>query len=241
MWNRKDLKSKAKTILKGNYWPAFLVSFIILITGGSHNHGEFGSGAGSSGGSSAMGGNFEIFFFTGAVILVLVILRVFIGYILEVGGRKYYIQLSNGKSNIANLGYVLKEGSYFNVFITMLLRSIYLILWTLLLIIPGIIKLYAYRMVPYILADNPDIKAGRAIQLSKEMTDGEKMDIFILDLSFLGWFILGSLLFGIGIFFVQPYYDSTNGELYLKLRKKALERNLTTHQELRLNIETSSI
>ena len=235
MWNRKDLKSQAKTILKGNYWPAFLVSFIILITGGSHNRGEFGSSAGSSGGSSAMGGNFEIFLFAGAFILVLVILRVFIGYILEVGGRKYFIELSNGRSNIANLGYVLKEGSYFNVFITMLLRSIYLILWTLLLIIPGIIKLYAYRMVPYILADNPDIKAGRAIQLSKEMTDGEKMDIFILDLSFLGWFILGSLLFGIGIFFVQPYYDSTNGELYLKLREKALERNLTTPQELRLN------
>jgi uncharacterized membrane protein len=235
MWNRKDLKSQAKTILKGNYWPAFLVSFIILITGGSHNRGEFGSSAGGSGGSSAMGGNFEIFFFAGAVILVFIILRVFIGYILEVGGRKYFIELSNGKSNIANLGFVFKEGSYFNVFITMLLRSIYLILWTLLLIIPGIIKFYAYRMVPYILADNPDIKAKRAIQLSKEMTDGQKMDIFILDLSFLGWFLLGSLLFGIGIFFVQPYYDSTNGELYLKLREKALERNLTTPQELRLN------
>src|SRR6056297_2975402 len=235
MWNRADLKAKAKTILKGNYWPAFLVSFIILITGGSHNRGDLGSSAGSSGGSSAMGGNFEIFFFAGAVILILIVLRVFIGYILEVGGRKYFIELSNGKSDIGNLGYVLKEGSYFNVFITMLLRSIYLILWTLLLIIPGIIKLYAYRMVPYILADNPDIKAKRAIQLSKDMTDGEKMDIFILDLSFLGWFILGSLLFGIGIFFVQPYYDSTNGELYLKLREKALERNLTTPQELRLN------
>ncbi|MDZ7673425.1 MAG: DUF975 family protein [Halanaerobiales bacterium] len=235
MWDKKDLKSKAKTILKGNYWPAFLVSFIILITGGSHNRGEFGSGAGSSGSTSAMNADFEIFFFAGAFILILILLRVFIGYILEVGGRKYFIELSNGKSNIGNLGYVFKEGSYFNVFITMLLRSIYLILWTLLLIIPGIIKLYAYRMVPYILADNPDIKAGRAIQLSKEMTSGEKMDIFILDLSFLGWFILGSLLFGIGIFFVQPYYDSTNAELYLKLREKALENNLTTYQELRLN------
>jgi uncharacterized membrane protein len=89
--------------------------------------------------------------------------------------------------------------------------------------------------VPYILADNPDMKAGRAIQLSKEMTDGEKFDIFVLDLSFFGWFILGILLLGIGILFVQPYYDSTNAELYLKLREKALENNLTTNQELGLN------
>jgi uncharacterized membrane protein len=179
--------------------------------------------------------DFEIFFFAGAFVLILILLRVFIGYILEVGGRKYFIDLSAGNSNIGQLGYVFKEGSYFNVFITMLLRSIYLILWTLLLIIPGIIKFYAYRMVPYILADNPDMKAGRAIKLSKEMTDGEKFDIFVLDLSFFGWFILGILLLGIGILFVQPYYDSTNAELYLKLREKALENNLTTNQELGLN------
>ncbi|MGM0438693.1 MAG: DUF975 family protein, partial [Bacillota bacterium] len=60
-------------------------------------------------------------------------------------------------------------------------------------------------------------------------------NIFVLDLSFFGWFILGILLFGIGILFVQPYYDSTNAELYLKLREKALENNLTTQQELRLS------
>jgi len=235
MWSREQLKSKAKTVLKGNYWPAFLVSFVILITGGSHNRGDFGSGAGGSGGGTALNADFEIFFFAGAFVLILILLRVFIGYILEVGGRKYFIDLSAGNSNIGQLGYVFKEGSYFNVFITMLLRSIYLILWTLLLIIPGIIKFYAYRMVPYILADNPDMKAGRAIKLSKEMTDGEKFDIFVLDLSFFGWFILGILLLGIGILFVQPYYDSTNAELYLKLREKALENNLTTNQELGLN------
>ena len=234
MWNRADLKASAKTILKGNYWPAFLVSFIILITGGSHNHAEFGSGAGGSGGGTALNIGFEFYLLFAVGVIVIIILRVFIGYLLEVGGRKYFIELTKGESSIGFLGYVFKQKSYWNVFKTMLIRSIYLILWTLLFIIPGIIKFYAYRMVPYILADNPDMGYKRAINLSKQMTQNEKLKIFVLDLSFLGWFILGGLLFGIGILFVQPYYDATNAELYLKLREKALKNNMTTESELRL-------
>ena len=101
----------------------------------------------------------------------------------------------------------------------MWLAAGWLFLWTLLLIIPGIIKMYEYRFVPYILAENPDLNHNRVLDLSREMTAGEKMNIFILDLSFLGWFILGALFFGIGILFVQPYYDSVNAELYYKLKK----------------------
>jgi len=234
MWKRSQLKSNAKSILKGNYWPAFLVSLIILITGGSHNRSELGSGAGGSGGGSFVNIDAELFFLAGGVILLLIVLRIFIGYILEVGGRKYFIELSQGNSNLGLLGFVFQEKSYFNVFMTMLLRSIYVFLWTLLLIIPGIIKAYSYRMVPYILADNPDLGHKRALQLSQQMTDGEKWDIFILDLSFLGWYILGAMVLGIGVFFVQPYYDSTNAELYLKLRENAIKNNLTTQGELKL-------
>ena len=238
MWTRTELKDRAKNVLKGNYWQAFLVSLVILITGGSHNRGEIGSSAGGSGGAEAGGSaifDFEIAFIVGTVILLIIILRIFIGYVLEVGGRKYFIKLTEGKSEISYLGYGFKNNNYFNIFWTMLLRSIYIILWTLLLIIPGIIKFYAYRMVPYILADNPEIGHRRAIKLSNKMTQGEKWDIFILDLSFLGWFILGSLFLGIGILFVQPYYDATNAELYLELRKEAIAVNLASENELNLD------
>ena len=237
MWKRPQLKEKAKKVLKGNYWQAFIVSLIILITGGSHNHGEFGSGTGGTGGSgvgNALNFDYQIAFIVGAGIFLIVLLRILIGYVLEVGGRKYFIKLSEGESNISYLSYVFSKNNYFNVFITMILRSIYLILWTLLLIIPGIIKFYAYRMVPYILADNPEIGHSRAIKLSNEMTRGEKWDIFVLDLSFLGWFILGSLAFGIGILFVQPYYDATNAELYIKLRQNAIDNGLTSKNELKI-------
>jgi uncharacterized membrane protein len=236
MWKRTQLKEKAKKVLKGNYWQAFIVSLIILITGGSHNHGEFGGTGGGTEAGNVLNFDYEIAFIVGVGILLIVLLRIFIGYVLEVGGRKYFIKLSEGESDISNLGYVFNKNSYFNVFITMFLRSIYLILWTLLLIIPGIIKFYAYRMVPYILADNPEIGHRRAIKLSDKMTSGEKWDIFVLDLSFLGWFILGSLALGVGILFVQPYYDATNAELYLKLRQNAIANGLTSKHELNIKV-----
>jgi len=239
MWQRTQLKGRAKKVLKGNYWHAFAVSLIILITGGSHNHGEIGSttgGTGSTGAGNVINLDYEIAFLVGAVIILIVLLRILIGYVLEVGGRKYFIRLSEGESKISYIGYFFRRNNYTNVFLTMFLRSIYLILWTLLLIIPGIIKFYAYRMVPYILADNPEIGHRRAIKLSEEMTQGEKWDIFVLDLSFLGWIILGSLALGVGILFVQPYYDATNAELYLKLRKNAIANGLSSKHELNIKI-----
>ena len=77
---------------------------------------------------------------------------------------------------------------------------------------------YCYLMVPYILAENPDMKAMEALRLSKEMMDGQKWNAFVLGLSFLGWQLLGTLLCGIGTFFVQPYVDATFAELYAVLR-----------------------
>jgi len=156
----------------------------------------------------------------------------FVGYVLEVGGRRYFIDLTYGSADVGLLGYGFREGRYINIFKTMFVRSIYILLWALLLIIPGIIKAYAYRMVPYILAENPGMGSGRAIQISNEMTMGEKWDIFVLDLSFIGWYILGSLALGVGVFFVQPYYDATNAELYMKLREKAIGEGLITEKEL---------
>ncbi len=228
MWTRAGLKENAKKVLKGNYWKAFLVSLVILITGGSHN----GGAGGGAGGDSYF--DYQIAAIAGVIILLVILLRVLVGYILEVGGRKFFIKLAEGKADPGYLGYGFDRGRYFNIFVTMLLRSVYLILWFLLLIIPGIIKFYAYRMVPYILADNPEIGYNRAIALSDNMTKGEKWDIFVLDLSFFGWYILGALLLGVGVLFVQPYYDSTNAELYLRLRKKAVENGLTTAEELKL-------
>jgi uncharacterized membrane protein len=88
--------------------------------------------------------------------------------------------------------------------------------------------------VPYIVADNPDIGSKRAIELSNQMTKGEKWRMFVLDLSFIGWYLLGFLAFVIGTLFVMPYEDATKAELYLHLRERAVDRGLTSLDELNL-------
>jgi hypothetical protein len=230
MWSRADLKARAKEALRSNYWRAFLVSLVLILTGGSHNW--RGGEAGSSGGPSA--GSFD------PAIIPLIVLglflflafRIFIGYAVEVGGRKFFIRLSGHEADLHHLGYGFQARRYRPIVGSMLRRGVYLLLWFLLLIIPGIIKFYAYRMVPYILSENPSIGSKRSLELSSSMTRGQKFDIFVLDLSFIGWFILGALALGVGVLFVQPYYDATNAELYLSLRERALDEGLTSPEEL---------
>ncbi len=91
-----------------------------------------------------------------------------------------------------------------------------LMLASSLLALPVIIKGYSYRMTPWILADNPQIGYKRALKLSMQLTRGHKWGIFVLDLSFIGWFILGGLLCGIGIMFVMPYFQAVQAELYAR-------------------------
>ena len=101
----------------------------------------------------------------------------------------------------------------------MFLRDLFVALWTLLFIIPGIVKMYAYSLVPYILAENPEMSGTEAIKLSNEMMKGHKWKAFVLDLSFLGWLLLSVLTLGlVGIFFANPYVYATDAELYKAIK-----------------------
>lgn len=102
--------------------------------------------------------------------------------------------------------------------LVMFMKSLFVFLWSLLFLIPGIIKSYEYRFVAYIVAENPGIDYKTALAVSRDMTYGHKGAMFVLDLSFIGWFLLGGLLCGIGVLFVYPYYDATYAQLYLRLK-----------------------
>lgn len=239
MWSRAELKSRAKEVLRYSYWNAFLVSLAISILGSSNGGSSVGGGANPGSYQLMQNENFTAIFALVTVTMLFVIMfvcaiRWLLGYPLEVGGRKYFIQAAQGEVSLNHLGYVFRRERYLNVVLVMFYRGVLLFLWTLLLIIPGIIKGYAYRMVPYILADNPQIGHRRAIELSNQMTMGHKLDMFVLDLSFIGWNLLGAMACGIGVLFVRPYEDSTNAELYLALRRIALDRNMATCGELNL-------
>lgn len=123
--------------------------------------------------------------------------------------------------------------NYGKVFGTMLLAYIFMVLWMLLLIIPGIIKSYSYAMVPYLIKDEPELGANETIEKSMAMMDGNKTKLFLLDLSFLGWSILAVLpiiiagtwidtlytpIFGIGVLWLYPYYYSARAAFYEDLK-----------------------
>ena len=105
---------------------------------------------------------------------------------------------------------------------TKLLQAIYTFLWTLLLVIPGIIKNYSYAMTDFILKDQPELANNAAIEKSMAMMDGNKMKLFLLDLSFIGWAILCLFTFGIGFLFLQPYVQSAHAAFYEDLKAQTV-------------------
>ena len=101
-----------------------------------------------------------------------------------------------------------------------ILQTIFLTLWTLLFIIPGIVKIYSYSMTYYVLHDNPNLSASEAITESRRMMNGYKGKLFCLDLSFIGWFLLSALTLGLLGFYVLPYYNAARARFYEALKNK---------------------
>lgn len=107
-----------------------------------------------------------------------------------------------------------------SAFVLALLNSIFIFLWSLLFIIPGIIKSYAYKMSFYILRDNPDMEPNDARKESIKMMNGNKWRLFCLDFSFIGWLLLCILTLGILFFWVGPYMEVAHAEFYEDLKQK---------------------
>ena len=147
-------------------------------------------------------------------------------------GQAYYLMDVSMNENEGKNFELLIEGfkkSLVNSIVANILVGIFTFLWSLLFIIPGIIKYYAYSMTPFIIADDPDIDFMTAIKKSQEMMRGHKFRLFKLELSFIGWFFLGALAFGIGLFFVYPYYQLAHANFYLDIKSdqpKAIDLDL---------------
>ena len=152
---------------------------------------------------------------------------------LQVGASRFFLESRPGyKAPFQRIGHGFVE-NYGNVFLTGLFKWLFTLLWSLLFLIPGIVRSFGYFAVPYLLAENPNLKPQRALQLSLQMTRGYKWDLFVLNLSFLGWFLLSGISFNIaGIFYVNPYYQATLAEAYRFLRENAMANGYTNRSEL---------
>ncbi|SFJ37611.1 hypothetical protein TPDSL_11330 [Terrisporobacter petrolearius] len=167
------------------------------------------------------------------IFIVLFIIKLLIVYPIEIGKNNFFMGIREEEKTLDSLIFIYKSGQLKNTIFTMFMKGLFQFLWSLLFIIPGIIKSYEYRMIPYILSENPEISRERAFEISKKMMKGNKWNTFVLDLSFLGWQILSGITIGIlGIFYVNPYVESTNAELYAYLREDALKNGYVSSSEL---------
>ncbi len=152
---------------------------------------------------------------------ILAILVFVLSGAVSVGYCKYFLERARGNIAHDNIGVCL-EGFHGDIapnIVTGLLIFLYTFLWTLLFIIPGIIKSYSYSMAYYVRCDNPNYTATQAIQESQRIMKGNKMRLFCLQLSFIGWFILGVLCFGVGTLWVSAYYKAAEAEFYQDLTR----------------------
>ena len=146
--------------------------------------------------------------------LIMFLLGLLVFNPLQVDCRSFFLKNSRGTAKLSELGRGFKP-AWDNVILTMFLRNLFIALWGLLFIIPGIVKSYSYRLVPYLLADHPELRGTQAITVSRQWMNGNKWRTFVLDLSFLGWGLLSALTLGIlGVFYVNPYIHATDAELY---------------------------
>lgn len=233
MWNRSELKSKAKVGVNRNYWKTVLVALLSALTvGGIGAAGHFGSAFGSAESTSALTPELQAFLeslppafwvFLSVFAVIVVAFAVFAAIALvnpfSVGIYKYSLNAVRGEGNISDLGNGFDTSYKRNVKV-MFFYDLYITLWSMLFVIPGIIKIYEYRMIPYILADNPEMDKKEVFAMSKAMMKGNKWRAFVLDLSFILWDCLSGITLGlVGTFWVAPYKLLTNAALYDALKQ----------------------
>ncbi len=247
--NTAELKSRAKQQLSKNYGYCLAVSLIMTLTG-------FASGGGvsfnfnfSSGAQTEDFSQFSYLleeFFTNPLVILGTVLAslgaiafslafsAFVGNQLRVGGCRFFLKnRKNYPTDIKTVFASYTDKTFLNIAKITIVRQIIVTLGYWLFIIPGIIWTYQYFAVDYILAVRPDISRIEAFNLSKRVMNGHKMDLFVLGLSFFGWYILTAFTCGVlGLFYVTPYVELTNAEFFADVREDALRKGIITENDI---------
>ena len=238
MFNRAELKERAKAAFKANYWRSVIVSLVLSVISGA----SFSSSSKSTTDSAnevagtenatelvnELKAHPEIVAFVVGAVLVAILIAVAVSLVVsafvtnpvKMGCKSFFAQ--NSYDSETNLD-ELKKGftpNYKRNVQAMFLRDIKVLLWSLLLIVPGIMKAYSYELVPYLLAEDPDMGAKEALERSEAMMNGHRWERFVLDLSFIGWILVSIFTLGLGyIFYVGPYISATEAEFYRAVKE----------------------
>jgi uncharacterized membrane protein len=231
MWTRKELKEQSKKALKSNYVSSILAGIVVAFCCGTliyrpyqvnynitpevNNEMYQMPAAGEA--------NIGVFIFLAVILLFIiaasVAINVFFLAPLKVSGYRFFIKNLDEPANASEVIWAFSYGYVKDIAATTFTTGLITFLYTLLLVIPGIIKGYEYMMVPFILAEDPEIPPSEARRKSSVMMNGNKMNMFVMELSFIGWMILGALTMGIlNVLFTNPYMEAARAEAYLALK-----------------------
>ena len=246
-WSRRLLKTNAKKTVRQNYWRSIAVCFLVALIGGtsltttqllgqnqmeevqrlSHVVYSYISTQGllrgcfmmmlRALGSARIMASIGLLFIT-AVLWVLY--KIFVSNMIRVGADRFFMETRvYPKTNISKIGYLYKGRDIKGPAWIMLCMYVHRFLWWF-TIVGGIIKTFEYAMIPFIVAENPDISKNDAFELSKEMMRGNKWRLFVLHLSFLPWNLLGIVTMGlVNIFYLDAYRAAADAEFYMLLRR----------------------
>lgn len=217
-----EIRAKAREALAGQWPMAVLVGFVAALLGG----------AGNAGSSFRIEKRVEQIYEVGpewvAILMaaigalgvlafVYAVGMAILGGVIHQGYTLYNLKLVDGR--LATMGDLFSQfGRFWDAFLLSLLTGIFTFLWALLLVIPGIVASYSYAMAPYIFLEDPECTPMEAIQRSKTMMDGHKWELFLLDLSFIGWSILCAFTFGLGNHILRPYVSAARAVFYRQLQ-----------------------
>ncbi len=205
MKKNQDFKNASLQALKGNWAPAVGMA-VIYVLATTLFLGPYEASVMINPAFYAYTSYTGLFYFAG---MMLVVMPLSVGYACAMRDL-----LTVGNNDIIGNTLSLAFKGYGRNVLAMLLYIVYVFLWTLLLIIPGIIMAYAYALVPYIIKDNPELSVPQAIRKSRQMMKGHKFDLFYLHLSFIGWYLLSLITLGIGLFWLMPYVSGATAAFY---------------------------
>lgn len=218
--SRAELKARAKFTLKGQYWKLFgAILLVSLITGAISGFGSLLSLFSDEDGFNVAAVSLSS--------LVSIAVSLFVSIPVNLGLSRLYIRAAQGcRADIDELFSVYRSGHLLNAILVQFLEGLFITLWSLLFIIPGIVKAFSYFMINYMLAENPGLEQARAFEISKQLMRGNRGKAFVLGLSFLGWELLSLLTLGIGMVFLTPYINMTFSHFYLELKERGIEAGI---------------
>lgn len=217
--NSSNCRFRARENLAGNWGMSILVAFVAALLGGAIAGGSFDLNVDAEVLSQLPPAVLKIITIWTSIASVLGLIQFVVGGPVKLGNCQYLLH-QHDKEEMSIHDLFSEFGRWGAGFALNLLTGLFVGLWTMLFIIPGIVASYRYAMAPFILAENPEMSASEAITRSKEIMNGHKGELFTLDLSFIGWSLLCVLTCGIGYLFLNPYIAASRAAFYRDLCPK---------------------